>query len=165
MCAPIKNSAIAADSPVALVPPTPPQKYVEVRISGPSPNLCPVTKEVTAEMNNYEISLPASSNVPRLYAIDRCRRERGARWCLSHCVARHSGHGDTGMEGILCAGKSGHTAYMRRRSLRRSALERPRRLSRPSSDELSLPSGRMIKLPPGLPPTRAHSRRRSRVHR
>jgi hypothetical protein len=65
-CVAIKNSTITANSPVTLVLPVSPQKYVEAQISGPSPNPCPVTKEVAAEMNNYEISLAASSNIPEL---------------------------------------------------------------------------------------------------
>jgi hypothetical protein len=68
-CVAIKNGTVVANSPVTLIVPTPPQSFVEAQISGPSPNPCPITKEVTPEMSNYEISLPKSSNVPELIPL------------------------------------------------------------------------------------------------
>ena len=63
-CAAIKNAAVQANSPVTLVLPMSPQTFVEAQISGPSPS--PITQEVAPEMTNYEISLPNSSNIPKL---------------------------------------------------------------------------------------------------
>ncbi len=65
-CVAIKNGSVAANSPVTLVLAMSPQKFVEAQISGPSPSPCPITKEVAAEISNYEISVPGSSNIPEL---------------------------------------------------------------------------------------------------
>ncbi len=65
-CVAVKNGAVPANSPVTLVSPASPQTFVEAEISGPSPSPCPVTQEVAPEMSNYEISLPKSSNIPKL---------------------------------------------------------------------------------------------------
>jgi hypothetical protein len=68
-CVAVKNGTVPGNSPVTLVVPTSPQTFVEAQISGPSPSPCPVTKEVVPEMSNYEISLPASSNIPKLMPL------------------------------------------------------------------------------------------------
>jgi hypothetical protein len=65
-CVAIKNGAVVASSPVTLVSPVSPQSFVEAQISGQSPSACPITEEVVPGMESYEISLPASSNVPKL---------------------------------------------------------------------------------------------------
>jgi len=65
-CVAIKNGSVAANSPVTLVLAMSPQKFVEAQLSSPSPSPCPITKEVAAEMSNYEISVPGSSNIPEL---------------------------------------------------------------------------------------------------
>jgi hypothetical protein len=62
----IKNGALQGNSPVTLVLTVSPQRFVEARISGPAASPCPITKEVTPEMADYKISLPASSNIPEL---------------------------------------------------------------------------------------------------
>jgi hypothetical protein len=65
-CVAIKNAAVQGNSPVTLVLPVSPQRFIEAQISGPAANPCPITKEAAPEMNSYEISLPASSNLPEL---------------------------------------------------------------------------------------------------
>lgn len=65
-CVAIKNGALQGNSPVTLVLTVSPQKFVEARISGPAASPCPITKEAAPETSNYEISLPASSNIPEL---------------------------------------------------------------------------------------------------
>lgn len=65
-CVAIKNGALPGSSPVTLVVPISPQRFVEAQISGPSPTPCPITEEVAPEMSNYEISLPNSSDIPKL---------------------------------------------------------------------------------------------------
>ena len=65
-CAAIKNRALQGNSAVTLVLPVSPQSFVEARVSGPAANPCPITKEAAPETSNYEISLPASSNIPEL---------------------------------------------------------------------------------------------------
>ena len=62
----MKNGDLQGNSPVTLVLTVSPQKFVEARISGPAASPCPITKEAAAETSNYEISLPASSNIPEL---------------------------------------------------------------------------------------------------
>jgi hypothetical protein len=62
----IKNGALQGNSPITLVLTVSPQKFVEARISGPAASPCPITKEAVPETSNYEISLPASSNIPEL---------------------------------------------------------------------------------------------------
>ncbi len=68
-CVSIKNGAVSANSPVILVVPIAPQSFVEAQISGPSPSPCPITEEVATEMSNYEISVPNSSNIPKLIPL------------------------------------------------------------------------------------------------
>jgi hypothetical protein len=65
-CVAIKNAAVQRNSPVTLVLPVSPQRFIEAQISGPADSPCPITEEAAPEMNNYEISLPASSNLPEL---------------------------------------------------------------------------------------------------
>jgi hypothetical protein len=65
-CVAIKNGALSRNSPVTLVLPVSPQRFVEAQISGPRPSPCPITQEVAPEMSNYEISLPKSLNIPEL---------------------------------------------------------------------------------------------------
>jgi hypothetical protein len=65
-CVAIKNAAVQANSPVTLVLPLSPQKLIEARISDLATSPCPITKEAAPEASNYEISLPASSNIPEL---------------------------------------------------------------------------------------------------
>ncbi|MDQ2946729.1 MAG: hypothetical protein M3Y27_12415 [Acidobacteriota bacterium] len=65
-CIAVKNGAIPANSPVTLVLPVSPQSFVEAQISGQSSSACPITEEVVPEMVSYDISLPHSSNVPKL---------------------------------------------------------------------------------------------------
>jgi hypothetical protein len=65
-CMAIKNDAVQGDSPVTLVLPVSPQKFLEARISGPAASPCPITKEAAPETSNYEISLPASPSIPEL---------------------------------------------------------------------------------------------------
>jgi hypothetical protein len=65
-CAAIKNATIQAGSPVTLVLPQSPQSFIEATISGPSPEACPITQDVVPGVSNVEISLPATSNVPKL---------------------------------------------------------------------------------------------------
>ena len=65
-CVAIKNGAVPGNSPVTLVVPISPQRFIEAQISAPSPSPCPVTQELAPEMSNYQISLPKSSNIPEL---------------------------------------------------------------------------------------------------
>ncbi len=65
-CAAIKNATIQPGSPVTLVLPQSPQSFIEATISGPSPSACPITQDVLPGVNNVEISLPTTSNVPKL---------------------------------------------------------------------------------------------------
>lgn len=65
-CMAIKNSSLSVNSPVTLVAPGAPQRYVEAQIAAQSPNACPITKEVATDVSNYEISLPKSSEIPQL---------------------------------------------------------------------------------------------------
>jgi hypothetical protein len=65
-CVAIKNAAVQGNSPLTLVFPVSPQKFIEAQTSGPAASPCPITKEAAPEMNNYEVSLPASSKLPEL---------------------------------------------------------------------------------------------------
>jgi hypothetical protein len=65
-CVAIRNNSVPANSPVTLIVPASPQRYVETQITGSSPSACPITKEVATDMSNYEISLPKSSDIPQL---------------------------------------------------------------------------------------------------
>ncbi len=65
-CVAIKNDTLAAGSPVTLVVPASPQSFVETQVAGRSQNACPITEDIPPGVANYEISLPKSSNIPKL---------------------------------------------------------------------------------------------------
>ena len=65
-CVAIRNGALQGNSPVTLVLTASPQRFIEAKVSGPAASPCPITREAAPETSNYEISLPASSNVPEL---------------------------------------------------------------------------------------------------
>jgi len=65
-CVAIRNGALQGNSPVTLVLTASPQRFIEAKVPGPAASPCPITKEAAPETSNYEISLPASSNVPEL---------------------------------------------------------------------------------------------------
>jgi hypothetical protein len=65
-CVAIRNGTLAAESPIALVVPVSPQSFVEAQISGRSESACPVTEDIPPGVTNYAISLPKSSNIPKL---------------------------------------------------------------------------------------------------
>lgn len=65
-CVAIKNGTLTAGSPITLVVPVSPQSFVEAQISGRSQSGCPITEDIPPGVTNYEISLPKSSNIPKL---------------------------------------------------------------------------------------------------
>jgi hypothetical protein len=65
-CVAIRNGTFAAGSPITLVVPVSPQSFVDAQISGRSQNACPITEDIPPGVTNYEISLPKSSNIPKL---------------------------------------------------------------------------------------------------
>jgi hypothetical protein len=65
-CIAIQNATVAPNSPVTLINPAAPQTFAEAQISAQASNACPITQNIPPGIVSYDVSLPASANIPKL---------------------------------------------------------------------------------------------------
>ncbi len=69
LCAAVKDATIKPGSSITLVVPLSPQSFVDAQVSALSNEACPITKEADPSVSSYELSLPASANIPKLVPL------------------------------------------------------------------------------------------------
>jgi len=65
-CVTVNDATLQDGSPVTLVIPSAPQRYVAAHTSKRSVDACPITQEVSPSATSYELSVPAETNLPKL---------------------------------------------------------------------------------------------------
>lgn len=64
-CMAIQNGTLAANAPVTLITPSPPQALMEAQIAGQSSSPCPITQDVAPGAESYDISVVDAAKVPK----------------------------------------------------------------------------------------------------
>jgi hypothetical protein len=65
-CVTVNDGTLQSGSPVTLVIPSAPQRYVSAQVSKRSADACPITQEVSLAAISYELSVPPETDLPKL---------------------------------------------------------------------------------------------------